>query len=224
MSILQRQNPLFNKKEQEKLKDMVVLIAGAGGLGTNQAQQLQRIGIKKIYLYDYDQIAESNLNRQLFYGKNDIGKSKVKKAKKHLESFGLNTKIEIFNKKIDENLEIPDDIDLIFDALDNFSSRFLLEKIAEKNNLPLIHAGVQSWYGQITAIIPGKTVSLKEIFGEIEKEDNESPPVFSPVVSIVASMQVIEGIKVYLKHDDVLLNKLLVIDLKQNTIDTVKLN
>ncbi|MGM0438616.1 MAG: HesA/MoeB/ThiF family protein, partial [Bacillota bacterium] len=217
MSILQRQNPLFNNKEQQRLKDMVVLIAGAGGLGTNQAQQLQRIGIKKIYLYDYDKIVDSNLNRQLFYGKKDIGKSKVKKAKKHFESFGLDTEIEVFDNKIDENLDIPDDVDLIFDALDNFSSRFLLEKVAAKNNLPLIHAGVQSWYGQITAIIPGKSVSLKEIFAGTEEKDNESPPVFSPVVSIVASMQVIEGIKVYLDRDDILLNKLLVIDLKQNT-------
>lgn len=224
MSILQRQNPLFNNKEQQKLKDMVVLIAGAGGLGTNQAQQLQRIGIKKIYLYDYDKIAESNLNRQLFYGKKDIGKSKVKKAKKHLESFNLDTKIEIFEKKIDENIDIPEDVDLIFDALDNFSSRFSLEKIAVKNNIPLIHGGVQSWYGQITAIIPGKTVSLKEIFGVAEKKDSESPPVFSPVVSIVASIQVIEGIKVYLNKEDILANKLLIIDLKENTIDTVKLN
>lgn len=224
MSILQRQNPLFNNEEQEKLKDMVVLIAGAGGLGTNQAQQLQRIGIKKIYLYDYDKIAKSNLNRQLFYGKKDIGKSKVNKAKKHLANFDLNTEIEVFNKKIDDNLEIPDDIDIIFDALDNFSARFLLEKIAVKNNLPLIHAGVQSWYGQITSIIPNKTVSLKEIFGENKKEESESPPVFSPVVSIVASLQVIEGIKVYLNRDDILVNKLLVIDLKQNTIDTVKIN
>ncbi|HKL75705.1 MAG TPA: HesA/MoeB/ThiF family protein [Halanaerobiales bacterium] len=224
MSILQRQNPLFNNKEQKKLKNMVVLIAGAGGLGTNQAQQLQRIGIKKIYLYDYDKIVESNLNRQLFYGKNDIGKSKVKKTKEHLDSFELNTKIKIFEKKIDKNLEIPDDVDIIFDALDNFSSRFALEKIARKNNLPLIHGGVQSWYGQITAIIPGKTVSLKEIFGVTDKNENESPPVFSPVVSVIASIQVIEGIKVYLNKDDILLNKLLIIDLNQNTIDTVELN
>jgi len=224
MSIFQRQNPLFNNKEQEKLKNMVVLIAGAGGLGTNQAQQLQRIGVKKIYLYDYDKIVESNLNRQLFYGKKDIGESKVKKAKIHLENFDLDTKIEIFEKKIDENLEIPEDIDLIFDALDNFSSRFSLEKIAVKNDIPLIHAGVESWYGQITAIIPGKTVSLKEIFGVTGKENDEAPPVFSPVVSTVASIQVIEGIKVYLNKDDILANKLLIIDLKQNTIDTVKLN
>ena len=224
MSILERQNPLFNEKEQEKLKDMVVLIAGAGGLGTNQAQQLQRIGVKKIYLYDYDKIIESNLNRQLFYGKNDIAKSKVKKAKEYLESFALDTNIEVFDKKIDEDLKIPDDVDIIFDALDNFSSRFSLEKIAEKNNLPLIHGGVQSWYGQITAIIPGKTVSLKDVFGGIEKDDQDSPPVFSPVVSIVASIQVIEGIKVYLDRNDKLLNKLLVIDLKQDTIDTINLN
>jgi len=224
MSILQRQKPLFTNKEQKKLKNMVALIAGAGGLGTNQAQQLQRIGIKKIYLYDHDKIVESNLNRQLFYGKDDIAENKVKTAKAHLESFNLNTKIKSFNKKIVKDLDIPEDVDIIFDALDNFSARFDLEKIAEKNNIPLIHGGVQSWYGQITTIIPDKTLSLKEIVGEKNKKDNESPPVFSPVVSIIAANQVIEGVKVYLKKDNILLNKLLIIDIQKNTINTINLN
>lgn len=223
MTILKRQNPLFNNKEQSKLKNMVALIAGAGGLGTNQAQQLQRIGIKKIYLYDYDIIAESNLNRQLFYGKDNIGETKVKIAKNHLDNFQLRTKIKTFNKKIKADLPIPEDVNIIFDALDNFSARFILEKIAFKNDLPLIHAGVESWYGQITSIIPGKSITLKEIFAGADNKENSSPPVFSPVVTTIASLQVIEGVKVYLKRDDILLNKLLVIDLKNNTIDTVKL-
>ena len=223
MTILKRQNPLFNNKEQSKLKNMVALIAGAGGLGTNQAQQLQRIGIKKIYLYDYDIIAESNLNRQLFYGKDNIGETKVKIAKNHLDNFQLRTKIKTFNKKIKADLPIPEDVNIIFDALDNFSARFILEKIAFKNDLPLIHAGVESWYGQITSIIPGKSITLNEIFAGADSKEKSSPPVFSPVVTTIASLQVIEGVKVYLKRDDILLNKLLVIDLKNNTIDTVKL-
>ena len=128
MTILKRQNPLFNNKEQSKLKNMVALIAGAGGLGTNQAQQLQRIGIKKIYLYDYDIIAESNLNRQLFYGKDNIGETKVKIAKNHLDNFQLRTKIKTFNKKIKADLPIPEDVNIIFDALDNFSARFSIFK------------------------------------------------------------------------------------------------
>lgn len=224
MSILKRQNPLFNDDEQKKLKNMVAFIAGTGGLGTNQAQQLQRIGINKIYLYDHDIISESNLNRQIFYGKDDISKSKVKIAKKHLNSFNLRTEIVISEKKITSDLELPEDVDIIFDALDNFNSRFKLEKIANKNNIPLIHGGVESWYGQITSIIPEKSVSLKEVFSDTSKENQESPPVFSPVVSTIASLQIIEGIKVYLNRDDILLNKLLIIDLKNNSIDTVKLN
>lgn len=224
MSILKRQNPLFNENEQKKLKNMVVFIAGTGGLGTNQAQQLQRIGVKKIYLYDYDIINESNLNRQIFYGKKDISKPKVKVAKKQLDSFNLRTKIEIFEEKITSDLEIAEDIDIIFDALDNFNSRFELEKVANKNNLPLIHGGVKSWYGQITSIIPNETVSLKKIFSDNSKKNQDAPPVFSPVVTTIASLQVIEGIKVYLNRDDILLNKLLIVDLKNNSIDTVKLN
>ena len=86
---LKRQFDIFNQKENEKLEKLNVMIAGAGGLGTHQAQQLLRMGINKIYLYDNDVVEMSNLNRQLFYGKDDIGKNKVDIAKKHLDRFGL---------------------------------------------------------------------------------------------------------------------------------------
>lgn len=220
---LKRQQMMFTEQENKKISKLNVMIAGVGGLGTNLAQQLLRIGINKMYLYDYDIIETSNLNRQLFYGKDDIGKKKVNIAKKYLENFNLDTEVIAFEKKIKEGLSIPKDIDLIFDGLDNFKSRFILEELALKENKPLIHGGINSWYGQVFIVIPKESSRLKEIFKGVDN-DKSVPSAFSPVVSIIASLQVIEGLKLYLNRKDILKNKLLLVDLETGKIEEVKIS
>src|SRR6056297_4301885 len=97
---LKRQQKLFTKKQQKQLEGLKVMVAGTGGLGTNQALQLQRIGVQKIYLYDYDQVEITNLNRQLCYGRKDIGRPKVEAAAEFLKQFDLETEITAVNEKI----------------------------------------------------------------------------------------------------------------------------
>ena len=217
-----RQKELFTEKENEKINDLNVMIGGVGGLGTHQAQQLQRIGVNKIYLYDYDKIEKSNLNRQIFYGSDDLNEYKVDVAKKYLQGFNLDTELITFKEKINSKMDIPEDVQLVFDGLDNFESRYILEDLAIENNIPFVHGGTSSWYGQVVVIIPGETLRLKDIFKGVEDRKN-SPSVFSPVVSTVASVQVIEGLKVYLKKDDFLNNKLLLIDLMSYEIEKVNI-
>ena len=219
---LKRQFDIFTQKENEKLEKLNVMIAGAGGLGTHQAQQLIRMGINKIYLYDNDEVELTNLNRQIFYGKDDIGKNKVNIAKKHLDKFDLETEIFAVHETIDENIQIPDDVHLIFDALDNFKTRFILEDLAIEANIPFIHGGIESWYGQIAVIIPGQTVRLKDVFSGVYN-DNRTPSIISPAVSIIASIQVLEGLKVYLNKENYLKNKLLLVDLNSCTVEKVNI-
>jgi len=220
---LKRQIDIFTQEENKKLEKLNVMIAGTGGLGTNQAQQLVRMGINKIYLYDNDKIEITNLNRQLLYKREDIGKNKVDIAKKELDKLGLDTEIVAVNETINNNTKVPDDVHLIFDALDNFETRFILEDLAFTYNIPFIHGGIERWYGQIAVIIPGKTARLKDIFSGAEK-NNDTPSIISPAVSIIASLQVIEGIKVYLDKDNVLKNKLLLIDLDSCNIEKIDIN
>ncbi|HKL12748.1 MAG TPA: HesA/MoeB/ThiF family protein [Halanaerobiales bacterium] len=219
---LQRQFEIFTEEENNKIEKMNVMVAGAGGLGTNQAQQLIRMGINKIYLYDHDKVELSNLNRQIFYGKDDIGKNKVDIAKKQLDKFDLDTEIVAIHETIDENIELPDDIDLVFDALDNFNTRFILEELSYSSKIPFIHGGIESWFGQVLVIKPEETIRLKDVFSGVENS-GKTPPVMSPAVSIIASIQVLEGIKVYLQKESYLKNKLLIVDLESCEIQKVDL-
>lgn len=218
---LKRQQKLFSEAQQQRLEELNIMIAGTGGLGTNQALQLQRIGVNKIYLYDYDQVEVSNLNRQLCYGKNDIGRAKVEAAAGFLEQFDLETEITARNEKISLETEVPADVDIIFDGMDNFESRFILDQLAAENEIPFIHAGIEEFFAQIMLVLPEGELRLKDVFAGSEK--NEVPAVFSPAVTATASIQVLEALKYLLGFADYLENQLLHIDLMSNQMEKIDL-
>ncbi|TDO94325.1 molybdopterin/thiamine biosynthesis adenylyltransferase [Halanaerobium saccharolyticum] len=218
---LKRQQKLFTAAQQQRLEELNIMIAGTGGLGTNQALQLQRIGINKIYLYDYDQVEVSNLNRQLCYGKKDIGRLKVEAAAEFLNEFDLETEIIARNEKITLETEVPEDIDIIFDGMDNFESRFILDQLAVENELPFIHAGIEEFFAQIMLVLPESELRLKDVFTGSDKQ--EAPAVFSPAVTVTASIQVLEALKYLLAFDDYLENQLLHIDLLSSQMEKIDL-
>ncbi|PTV93475.1 molybdopterin/thiamine biosynthesis adenylyltransferase [Halanaerobium saccharolyticum] len=218
---LKRQQKLFSKKQQQRLEELKVMVAGTGGLGTNQALQLQRIGIDKIYLYDYDRVEISNLNRQLCYGKKDLGRLKVEAAAEFLREFDLETEIIAKNEKITLETGVPGDIDIIFDGMDNFESRFILDQLALENELPFIHAGIEEFFAQIMLVLPESKLRLKDVFAGSEKK--ETPAVFSPAVTVTASLQVLEALKYLLQFDQYLKEQLLHIDLLSNQMETIDL-
>jgi len=219
---LKRQQKLFTKKQQKQLEGLKVMVAGTGGLGTNQALQLQRVGVNKIYLYDYDQVEITNLNRQLCYGRQDIGRPKVEAAEEFLKRFDLETEIISRNEKITLQTEVPEDIDIIFDGMDNFESRFILDQLALENDLPFIHAGIEEFFAQIMLVLPQSKLRLKDVFAGSEKK--ETPAVFSPAVTVTASIQVLEAIKYLLQFDDYLKEQLLHIDLLSNQFEKIDLD
>jgi len=218
---LKRQEKLFTKAQQQRLEELNIMIAGTGGLGTNLAIQLQRVGVNKLYLYDYDYVEISNLNRQLCYGIKDIGRLKVEVAEEFLNQFNLETKIVTINEKITIDTKVPEDIDIIFDGMDNFESRYILDKLAGDKEIPFIHAGIEGFFAQIMLVLPESEFRLKDVFVDTEKK--ETPAVFSPAVSVTALIQVIEALKYLLEFSDYLQNELLHIDLLSNQMEKISL-
>lgn len=218
---LKRQKKLFSSEERKKIAQLNVMLAGTGGLGTNLAVQLQRIGVNKIYLYDYDRVEVSNLNRQICYGRDDLGKAKAETAADFLNKFKLDTEIIAKNEKITENMELPEGLHIIFDALDNFKTRFIVDELALKNELPFIHAGVEGFFAQIMLILPESEKRLKDIFAGAEKA--EVPAVFSPAVTIAASFQVLEALKYLLGRDNYLSDTILHLDLLNSELEKIEL-
>ena len=136
-----RQIMLFGEEGQEKLKKAKVFVAGAGGLGSPVSTYLAVAGIGTLIIADFDSVELSNLNRQFLHHEKDVGKEKVKSAEENLLSLNPEIKVEIIREKItDKNADLvvlP--CDLIIDALDNFDTRHILNRLAVKRNIPLIH-------------------------------------------------------------------------------------
>ena len=93
--------PEIGIKGQEKLKKAKVLVVGAGGLGCPVLQYLTAAGVGKIAMAEFDIVDETNLQRQVLYGSNDVGKLKSIIAKNRLEHLNSLVEFEIFNLRLD---------------------------------------------------------------------------------------------------------------------------
>jgi molybdopterin/thiamine biosynthesis adenylyltransferase len=190
-----RQILLFGEEGQEKLKNAKVLVAGAGGLGSPISTYLAIAGVGKLVLADFDSVDPSNLNRQFLHHEKDIGRAKVESAKEKLLSMNAEIEVEAIGEMLTEsNIEalIPE-CDIIVDALDNLETRHMLNRLAIRRRIPLIHGAVMGYDGQVTTIIPGKTPCFYCIFPRISRK--EVFPVLGTTPGIIGAIQANEAIK-----------------------------
>ena len=199
-----RQILLFGEEGQEKLKKSTIFIAGAGGLGCPISIYLAVAGVGTIVLVDMDVVDQTNLNRQILHYDRDIGKKKTASAEEKLREINPDIRVEVVDTTIDETnvFRLAGSADGIVDAMDNFSTRYLLNETAIKKNIPLFHGAIRGLYGQATTIIPGVTPCLKCIF------PNAPPKEVFPVVGVtpglIGMVQATEVLK-YLTNDGRLL-------------------
>ncbi len=218
MEAFQKNEGTLGEKGVERLRDSSAFLVGLGGLGGFVANGLVRLGVKRLYLVDCDVYEESNLNRQLFSSQMTIGKKKTSIVKKELSLVNPGAEIVTFDMRIEELTadDFPKDAAIIIDAVDNIATKLHLEAFAKKVGRCLLHGAIGGWYGQIGIISPGKGL-LREIYGEkaagIEKEMEN--PTFTPAV--VGNLMVAEYAKFITKNDNVLLDRILYVDLEEQS-------
>lgn len=138
---LERSKQLLGDEKISLFSNKKILVVGIGGVGGTALEGLARSGFKKFIIIDSDEVDASNLNRQILYTANDIGKSKVDVAKKHLLSICEDLEIETIKAKIGEkSLDelIEGKIDFIVDAIDFVEGKLQIYDYALKNNIPFI--------------------------------------------------------------------------------------
>jgi molybdopterin/thiamine biosynthesis adenylyltransferase len=209
----------FGERGQKKLMDSTVAVVGVGGLGTIVLQYLAAAGVGKLILIDYQKVELSNLNRQILHYEKDIGKLKVDSAKEKLESLNPTIEIEIYPEKLKES-HIKN-ADVVVDCLDNFNSRYFLNEIAVKNNIPFVHGAIEEFRGQATTIVPYETPCLNCIFKL--KDENKTFPVMGVTPGVIGSIQASEVIKLLSDVGETLKNKLLLVNLRNNEYITLNI-
>ncbi len=199
--------PDFGEEGQRKLKDSHVVVVGMGGLGCASATYLTAAGVGHITIVDFDIVELPDLNRQILYWEEDVGKKKVIVAKRKLSR--LNPTVEItpvFAKITEDNvLSIINGAQVVVDGLDNSATRLVVNSACIKQKIPYIYGGVSRLRGMITTIIPGKTPCL----ACLSPEGVGGLGVLGITPALIANLQALEAIKLLIGHSPSLAGKLL---------------
>jgi len=199
----------FGEAGQEKLKGSKVFISGLGGLGSIITAYLAAAGIGILRIVDNGKVELNNLNRQILYCHEDLGKQKAEEAKKKLELLNPHIQIEAFTETITETtaIKLIGNSDLIVDALDNYPTRYILNRAALNKKIPFFYGAVRGFQGMVTTIIPGRTGCLRCIV------PTPPPPSFVPIIgvtpAIIGCIQATEVIKYITGIGNLLANRLL---------------
>lgn len=207
---------------QQKLKDSSVFVAGAGGLGSPVLYYLAAAGVGHIKICDRDKVELSNLNRQILYNTADEGMWKAQTASGKITLLNNTLKITYFNSEAGTALldEIKE-CSIIIDCLDNFESRHALNRISLQTGIPMMHAGVSEYYGQMTFLQPGETPCLACFIPETIKKETKG--IVGAMAGIIGSMQALEVIKYLTGTGDLLKNRLLYIDGRSMNFNSISI-
>ena len=144
--------PEFNIEGQRKLKKAKVLIVGAGGLGCPMLMYLTAAGVGTVGIVDFDVIEKSNLQRQVLFTVDDIGKPKASTAANRLSKLNPEIEFNIHHSKLtSENaLEIIKEYDLVADGTDNFPTRYLVNDACVILKKPNVYGSIYRFEGQVS--------------------------------------------------------------------------
>src|SRR3954469_22140319 len=212
--------PALGEAGQRALMRSRVTLCGCGALGTVLANHLARAGVGYLRLVDRDFIETHNLQRQILFDEQDVADNlpKAEAAARKLRLINSQVDIEAVVTDIDHTniLDLVADADLILDGTDNFETRYLINDAAVKLDKPWIFGGVIGSEGQTMTIVPGKTPCIRCLI-------EDSPPpgmtptcetagVLGPAVSVIASFEAVEAIKLLSGAHDALNTELIMVD------------
>lgn len=199
---------------QTRIRNASVLVVGAGGLGCPVIQFLTAAGAGKIGIVDNDQVEISNLQRQVFYGFNDIGKLKSIVASTRMKRMNSFVDLEMINRRLNAQnaVEIIDGYDVIMDCTDNLESRYVISDACILQDKPMVHAAVHKYQGQVSVFNYRGGPSYRCLHPETVPASSVPRPIlgiYSVIPGIIGLMQVNEALKVITGAGEVLSGKLL---------------
>ena len=155
----------LGQEGQQKLKDGRVLVIGAGGLGSPALYYMAAAGVGRIGIVDFDMVDESNLQRQILFTSEDVGKPKSETARQRLEKLNPLIKIETHNCILNSNnaKSIISNYDVVIDGSDNLPTRYLVNDACVLLKKTLIYGAIFQFEGQVS------------VFNELLKDGSRGP-------------------------------------------------
>jgi len=213
---------------QDKIAQAKVLIIGAGGLGCPALQYLAAAGVGTIGIVDFDVVEMSNLQRQILYTVDDLGKSKAITAAKRVEALNPEITIKSYNFQITNKnaLEILENYDMIIDGSDNFATRYLINDACVLLDKPLVYGAVLRFEGQIGVFnLVDKDTNSKTNYRDLFPKSPDSAAAIScndvgvlgVIPGIIGTMQATEVLKIITGVGKPLANKIISYNALENS-------
>ncbi len=203
---------------QEKLKAAKVLVIGAGGLGCPILQYLTAAGVGTLGIIDNDVVDESNLQRQVIYTIDDVGKSKAETAAKRLSQLNPFVEFVTFNFELltSNALEIIPDFDIVIDGSDNFPTRYLVNDACVILGKPLVFGSIFKFDGQVAVFNYLNGPTYRCLYPEPPASEDvpncSQVGVLGVLPGIIGSLQANEALKIILGIGEVLSGQLFCFD------------
>jgi molybdopterin/thiamine biosynthesis adenylyltransferase len=241
-----RHRPLISDDAWERLTNTRVIFAGVGGLGANAAQIVARLGPVTLELWDPGILDEPDLNRQILYRPEHLGTAKVDVAARELQAINPEIRVEAHQERISAETfarahgAAPGDTaspdgggasrgpvqdSIIMDCLDSFEARAGLEDIRRAHGIPVVHGGIEGWYGQVV-LFPGRGPGYEAVYGpDFRSMPPAGKPMMPQVVTSIASMEVGLLIDWFERGTEITVPEALyVYDGKELTLNRIELN
>ncbi len=141
---------------QKRLKNAKVLVIGAGGLGSPALLYLAAAGVGTLGIAEFDEVDESNLQRQIIHGQSDIGKSKAVSARESIAETNPLVNVVVHEERLDNDnvLGVFEGYDLIVDGTDNFATRYMVNDAAYFLGIPYVWGSIYRFDGQASVFAP----------------------------------------------------------------------
>jgi molybdopterin/thiamine biosynthesis adenylyltransferase len=204
---------------QEQLGSSHAVVVGAGGLGAAVLPYLASAGVNKITIVDYDRVSLSNLQRQVLYAEEDIGRLKAEVAAEKLDALNSEIQLKAIPQAIDVHSaeHLVKEADVVLDCTDNFRTRYVINDACVRQDIPFVFGALHTFSGQMAVCNYKGSATYRCLFKEAPT--NAVIPncaeigVFSPLVALIASLMASEALKVLAGLASVQAAKLITYDL-----------
>ena len=220
---------ILSPKDQIRLLQSRACVVGLGGLGGFVVETLARLGIGALTIVDGDCFDESNLNRQILSSEHNLSQTKTASAVERILTINSAIYVQDYNDIMGaQNVaSLLEQADIAVDCLDNIQGRFVMEKAAKEAGIPMVSAAVAGFSGQVLTIFP-QDRGLEQVYGppQTTPADKGAETMLGNLactVSLVASLECAEVVKILLKKEPILTNQLLIIDLTDYTFEKIQL-
>ena len=227
----QQRFPGIGPSGQARIGGARVVVLGCGALGGVSANLLGRAGIGHLRVIDRDFVELTNLQRQTLFDEEDV-RQRTPKAIAAVDRLRRANSAVTFDPVVSDvnssNIEaLVSGADVLIDGLDNFETRYLLNDVAIKREIPWVYGGVIGSYGMTMTVRPGSTPCLRCVFPEAPNPGSaptcETAGVIGPAVDVIGAIQAAEALKLAVGSLDGLNTDLLSMDLWSLTIDRIPL-